>query len=121
MAFRRKVVFRSESGFPLRDPASERGALFDQPEGGYFTFRSGYKPHEASNWKQDLGRIPARGGVVCCIGRKPIEGIPDHDLLLSDPVDIPDGMEGVGIVVRKFSLRVLAIGYPSKEEQENEA
>ena len=97
------------------------GVLFDQPEGGYFTFRSGYKSHEASNMKQDLGCVPARGGVVCHIGRKPMEGIPDHDLILGDPINVSDGVEIFGIVVRKFSLRVLAIGYPSKEEQENEA
>jgi hypothetical protein len=101
--------------------AQKRFILFDQPESGHFTFRSGYKPHEASNWKKDLRCIPARGGVVCRMGRKPIEGIPDHNLILSDPVNIPDSVECVGIVVREFSLRVLSIGYPSKEEQEKEA
>ncbi len=96
------------------------GGLFDQPEGRYFTFRSGYKSHEASNWKQDLGCIPARGGVVCRIGRKPIEGIADHNLILSDPVNIPDGVEFFGIIVRKFSILVLAVRHPRKKEKEDE-
>ena len=58
--------------------------------------------------------------MVGRMGRKPIEGIADHDLILSDPVDIPDGVEGIGIVVRKFLLQVLTVGHPRKKDEESE-
>ena len=84
-------------------------------------FRIGLKPQSTPNRKQDLRCIPVRGGVVCRTGRKPIEGITDHDFIFSNPVNVPDGGEFIGIVVRKLAHRVLAVGYPRKEEQENEA